>query len=327
MEKLWVVRSNGGEFIEEFLSDSIVAINMDVKCNLANKSLSEIRNILCKLFPTKEKSIPNWAGILNNFVNNIKIGDSVITYDPSSRLYYIGNVKSDYYYTEEKGDCIHARDVEWNINGLSRDLLKNETKNSLGATLTVFQLKKDQEKEIFELFNPEKINSEKTIDIKEENNENAKMLIENAKESLKDAIQSLDANDMEELFKEILNAMGYIAQRSKIGSDRSIDVFASKDGLGLEEPRIYVEVKHRKGKMGSQDLRTFIGGRKESDKCLYISTGGFTKEARYEAERAKVHLKLIDIDDLAGIITRHYDSFTAEGKTLLPLKKVYLPIG
>ena len=118
----------------------------------------------------------------------------------------------------------------------------------------------------------------------------------------------------------------YHSTIDKKGADRGIDVFASTDGLGLEDPRIFVEVKHRKGQMGSQDIRTFLGGRKAGDKCLYVSTGGFSKDAKYEAERSAIALTIIDIEDLANIISLHYDKFSVEGRSLLPLKKVYIPV-
>ncbi len=38
--------------------------------------------------------------------------------------------------------------------------------------------------------------------------------------------------------------------------------------------------------MGSKEIRAFLGGRKQGDKCLYVSTGGFSKDAHYEADRA-----------------------------------------
>lgn len=326
MEKLWVVRSSNGEFIDTFLSKSIVGLGWCLETNFSNFDLTEIKKVLLKTYPTKEKSIPTWAGMINNFVNKMNIGDFVITYEPSSRNYYVGKIISDYSYNSKIIDCPQTRKVQWFSGQISRDLLSNDLKNSLGSTLTLFQLKKEQEKEIFDLLNSKKQIKKDSNLIKEENNENALMLIENSKEILKDFIQSLDADEMEELVKEILNSMGYIAQRTKKGADRGIDVFASKDGLGLEEPRIYAEVKHRKGSMSSQDIRAFTGGRKPSDKCLYISTGGFSKDAKYEAERSNVPLKLLDIDDLANLISLHYDNFSAEGKILLPLKKVYLPL-
>ena len=326
MEKLWIVRSNNGEYIESFLTEHVVGLNWLPNENLQGKDLQSIKAILLKYYPDKEKSIPSWASMINNFVNKISIGDYVLTYDPSSRIYYIGKIKGDYIFYTKTNDCHHVRKVQWEKQEISRDSLSNDTKNSLGSTLTVFQLKKEQEKEIIDLLNKKEQPQKDSVEIKEENTENSKMLIENAKENLKDAIQNLDSDQMEELFKEILNAMGYIAERTKKGADRGIDIFASKDGLGLEEPRIFVEVKHRKGQMGAQEIRTFIGGRQVNDKCLYVSTGGFTKEARYEAERSNTPLKLINIDDLANLLSLHYDKFSAEGKTLLPLKKVYLPL-
>ena len=93
----------------------------------------------------------------------------------------------------------------------------------------------------------------------------------------------------------------------------------------MEEPRIFAEVKHRKGTMGAPEIRTFTGGRQVGDRCIYVSTGGFTKEAKYEAERSKVALFLVDLDTLVELIITHYDNFRAEGKVLLPLRKVYLP--
>ena len=50
--------------------------------------------------------------------------------------------------------------------------------------------------------------------------------------------------------------------------------------------------------MRAQDIRSFLGGRHPQDKGLYVSTGGFTKDAHYEAERANIPLSLMTIDDL-----------------------------
>ncbi|WP_257575512.1 restriction endonuclease [Vibrio parahaemolyticus] len=36
-----------------------------------------------------------------------------------------------------------------------------------------------------------------------------------------------------------------------------------------------------------------MGGLRSDDRALYISTGGFTKEAKYEADRANVPVMLI----------------------------------
>ena len=109
----------------------------------------------------------------------------------------------------------------------------------------------------------------------------------------------------------ILRAMGYKTRISPHGSDRGKDVEASPDGLGLTDPHIIVEVKHREGTIGSQDLRSFIAALRPRHKGLYVSTGGFTKEARYEADRANNQVSLIDSDELVNLIIHYYDNFDA----------------
>lgn len=125
----------------------------------------------------------------------------------------------------------------------------------------------------------------------------------------------------------ILRAMGYKTKISPAGSDRGKDVEASPDGLGLTDPHIVVEVKHREGgTIGSQDLRSFIAALRPRHKGLYVSTGGFTKEARYEVDRANNNqVSLIDSDELVNLIIHYYDNFDAEARSLLPLRKIHWP--
>lgn len=130
---------------------------------------------------------------------------------------------------------------------------------------------------------------------------------------------------MQELVAAILRGMGYKTRVSPAGPDRGKDIVASPDGLGLEEPRIKVEVKHRKGTIGAADVRAFLGGLRHGDKGLYVSSGGFTREAEYEAERANIPLTLIDLDTLASLLTQHYDTMDMVGRSILPLTRLLWP--
>lgn len=125
-------------------------------------------------------------------------------------------------------------------------------------------------------------------------------VINKASELIEVRIAKLTWEQMQELVKEILAVMGYRACVSPKVAERGIDIFASPDGLGLHEPRISVEVKHRLGSsMSSSEIRLFFGGRQPGDRCLYVSTGGFTKDAKYEAERSTTPLTLISPPQLA----------------------------
>ena len=148
---------------------------------------------------------------------------------------------------------------------------------------------------------------------------------ERARERIKDLIINLGWKDMQELVAGILRAMGYKTQVSPDGADRGKDIVASPDGFGFEHPRIVVEVKHRKGQMDSQEIRSFLGGRHKDDRGLYVSTGGFTKDAQYEADRASIPVAMWTLDHVVRALIEHYDATDAETKRIVPLKRLYWP--
>lgn len=288
------------------------------------------------------KSVPSVrTSMLEKFARTMKKGDTVLTYDSGSREYRLAKIVGDYKWLGAKsksgrGDQretkaadelqLHSRKVEWNTKSVSRDLLSEKAKNSLGSTLTLFSVNDGVAKEFEDILEGRKRGNavgddEFSIETRYED------LFEKSLEILKDKINSLSWEEMEELAKEILNAMGYIAQRTPKGRDGGVDVIASKDRLGLEDPRIFVQVKHRKEKTNSDAIKAFIGGRKNTDKCVFVSTSGFTADAKKAAEHSNVTLTLVDSDLLAELVSLHYDNFSAAAKQLLPLKKFYLPEG
>jgi restriction system protein len=151
-------------------------------------------------------------------------------------------------------------------------------------------------------------------------------VIDRAHEFIKDKISSLDWEELQELTAAILRALGFKTQVSPPGSDRGRDIVASPDGLSLSSPRIKVEVKHRpRTAIGAPEVRSFIGGLRGDDRGLYVSTGGFTKEAAYEAERATVPVSLVDLDALATLLVQHYEKLDVDGRALVPLTRFYWP--
>ncbi len=78
--------------------------------------------------------------------------------------------------------------------------------------------------------------------------------------------------------------------------------------------------------MGSQEICSFLVGWHKDDKGLYVSTGGFSKDARYEAERASIPLSPMDIDELVAALIENYDALDNETKQLPPLRRLYWPI-
>jgi predicted Mrr-cat superfamily restriction endonuclease/predicted nucleic acid-binding protein len=221
------------------------------------------------------------------------------------------------------------RKVEWDEATVSRDDLSLGARNSLGSTSALFSIAPETWEEMISVqqgSKPKQTTTDLTEEVKVELAQEKKTLVEKARERLKDRIVSLDDSEMEELLAALLRAMGFRTRVSAKGPDRGVDVLASPDGLGLQEPRIKCEVKHRKNTViGAQEVRSFLGALRAGDRGIYLSTGGFTREARYESDRATVPLSLMDLDDLARLIETHYETFDTDGRGLLPLTKVFWP--
>ena len=197
------------------------------------------------------------------------------------------------------------------------------TKNSLGAISTLFLLPDEAAIEIDALLTGKQ---PAKIVIEPEDEEVAvgtilKDIQSKAFEFIKDKVSRISrTEELQQLVAGLLQAMGYKTRISPSGPDRGKDIVASPDGSGWE-PRIVVEVKHRTGSnMGSQEIRSFLGGRHKDDKGLYVEhRGQFTKDARYEAERASIPLTLMDLDDLVKALLEHYEKMDIDAQRLIPL--------
>lgn len=144
-------------------------------------------------------------------------------------------------------------------------------------------------------------------------------------EFIKDRISRLTWQEMQEFVAGLARAMGYKLRISPAGSHRGKDIIASPDGFGFEQPRIVVEVKHRPNTAkDAQAIRSFLGGRHKDDKGRYVSTGGFTKDAKYGDDRGSIPVVLLDLDDLLNEIVRHYGEMDMEARSLIPVRGEFI---
>lgn len=330
MKNCWMVRAGRGGIHFEDFEKGYVAIGWSALGDLNQyKSIEELRSRYLESYGSdKPGAVANALAMILKFRDKVTAGDYLITYNPETRQYLVGKDKGQYLHKPNVvSNFDNLRPVEW-IGKVNRDLLSPEARNSLGSTLTLFSVNTSVVDEILAIlngspaaaqnFNPELIENEFS-ELKEK-------IVEQSHELIKDRVVALGPDDMEELVAAILRAMGYEAKVSPKGPDRGVDVVASRDGLGLTKPRIKAEVKHREGSMGAPAIRSFIGALREGDSGLYISSGGFTREARYEAERCAFPLTLLDLDDIAELIVRHYENFDLEGKALIRLVRIYWPV-
>jgi restriction system protein len=331
---MWMVRNSGGDFAEQFVKERFVGIGWQAAGSLLGLTKDQIMTRVKEVWPEykRMKAVVS-AAQLDKFVNVMKLGDRVITYDPSTRIYHLGHISgSAEFYGDGPEPIAHRRQVNWDYQ-IERDSLSVPSKNSLGSTLTVFTVPEAVEEELEALHSGSEFSGKPKFDAAPttaDEEPDVEFLLADlkakAREFIKDRIIKLDWDEMQELVAGILRAMGYRTRISPPGSDLGKDIVASPDGLGLEQPRIVVEVKHRpKQQITSPDIRSYLGGRHKNDRGLYVSTGGFSKDAKYEGDRASIPVTLMDIDDLVEVVIEYYEKLDLETRSLLPLTKIYWP--
>ena len=330
MANMWMVRGDGGRLYEDFRERQVAAIGWAELGSKVSKGMTrrQLIELNAEINPqAKQGAIVSGASQVWRFINEMQAGDAVVTYSPSNRTYLVGTINGESIFRPEwaDDDMALARAVRWS-NEVERDALSDQTRNSLGSTLTVFQVPASAAKELLATAAGNPMAAPAPMETDEEEPADPLAGVETlAVERIKDMVSALDWNEMQDLVAGILRAMGYKTQVSPAGADRGKDVIASPDGFGFENPRIVVEVKHRNGQMGSQAIRSFLGGRHKDDRGLYVSTGGFSRDAYYEADRAAVPLTLWTLDQVVRTLVDHYDATDTETKRLVPLKRMYWP--
>jgi restriction system protein len=327
---IWVVRAgHGGAFGDEFRQHGIVAIGWTDIGDLSGLATrDQFLERVDAVYPQHKRGRKvNSASQLYRFVHKITPGDVVMTPIRDTREIHMGQVLGDYSYRPDLIERLpNTREVKWERT-ISRDQLSTAARNAAGSTLTVFRLNEYRE-ELLALYE----GRESRIDDLDEDDAAGLELYEEIKgkadELISDRISHMDPYDFQDLVAALLRAMGFYTQVSPPGPDRGVDIVAHPDSLGFQTPRIKAQVKQRSGTAGGQDLRNFMSTLREGERGLFVSTGGFSKDAQYEAERAPrgISVTLVDRDRFVDLLGEYYDRLDPLAKALLPLKTILIPV-
>jgi restriction system protein len=145
-----------------------------------------------------------------------------------------------------------------------------------------------------------------------------------AREGIESTIRSFNPYEFQELCAALLRGMGYHTPHvSPPGKDGGLDIVAYRDPLGSESPRMRVQIKHRQSPASVDEIRQLLELlQKEGDVGIFISSGGFTSDARGTARSAHVHVELIDLTRLIDMWVSFYPKLSDVDKGLLRLMPV-----
>lgn len=329
---LWMVR--GGRFGEhEILSfeNGLACIGFHEVPDLTKTSTKEeIFELVRAAYPEKpDMAIHNLAGQLRTFVHRMEKGDLVAMPLRNSPQIAIGTVTGPYRYRIDLGDVHHTREVEWIRTDIPRIAFGQDLLYSLGAIMTVCKIERNSAEDRVRAIlagkpdpgsqpGPAGNGGEEDVptDIEQLSGDQILSYLE----------KNFKRHDLARLVDAILKAEGYVTLLSPPGPDGGVDILAGRGSLGLDRPRLCVQVKSSRNPVDVTVFRGLQGSMAtfQADQGLLVSWGGFTNAVPREARLCFFSVKLWDSGDLVKAIFRNYDHLPEEIQNELPLKKIWI---
>lgn len=282
-----------------------------------------VKTKVAAVYPNaKPGAIPNYAGQLVRFAQEMKPGDWVVYPSKAERVVYLGEVDGPYRYDPKTDPGYpNVRKVKW-LKSLPRTHFSQGALYEIGSAMSLFQVKNyaDEFRAVIE--------GKAAPMMPVTKDETVAVVAQEIEETTRDFIlkrlaQELKGLPLEGFVVHLLECMGYHARLTR-KNEPSVDVIAHKDHLGIEPPIIKVQVKSSEGTATDKDVSALYGKLSAGEYGLFITLGSFSPSSR-NFEQSKANLRLIDGDEFVNLILQHYDHFDARHKGLLPLRRVYVP--
>jgi restriction system protein len=148
---------------------------------------------------------------------------------------------------------------------------------------------------------------------------------EKARAEIDPYLDTLGPYEFQDLVAALLESMGYSTPVvAAPGVDGGTDILAYLDPLGTRTPHIRVQIKHRDQAAIREEVAALRGIiRADREVGLFVSSGGFTRDARREAGHGSTHIELVDLDRFLELWLQHYDRIPEAKRARLRLEPVH----
>ncbi|CAL8477261.1 restriction endonuclease [Caballeronia sp. S22] len=138
-------------------------------------------------------------------------------------------------------------------------------------------------------------------------------------------LRKMPPYDFQDLVADLLRAMNYhIGWVSPPGKDGGVDIIANTDPLGTRSPRIKVQVKRISHRVDKDGLKSFIAIINDDDVGLFVSLGGFTRDAEtFARDQERRKITLIDCERLIELWVEFYGKLDDQARARMPLTPIY----
>ena len=337
--KVYLARAGGNGEDEEYALDNKIAIigYKQVPSLEKAKSYEDILKVVNGSIPgLKPRAAGNFSGQLWAFALGMKDGDIVVLPRKLTSQVALGKVSGPYQYRKVGNEFRHIRPVTWIRPDVARSVFGQDMLNSFGAFMTVCNISRnDAEHRVAAILegkpDPGLANefapANKTDPISLSDDTATTDLAQAAHDQIVAQIQSrFKGHALARLVDAVLTAEGWVTKLSPPGPDGGVDILAGRGSLGLDQPRLCVQVKSQSSPADVTVYRTLQGSMQtfKAEQGLIMCWGGFNKPVTTEAKQGYFSVRLWESRDLVEAIYRNYDRLPAEVQAELPLKKVWM---
>lgn len=338
----WLIRAGKHGEDEEFnLDNGLAGLGWNEIPDLREvESLGDLRQLIRVSKTYANKSIAIQANQLWRFKTDVQVGDLVVLPLKTTRQVALGTVTKGYWYRNaEDSYNRHVVSVDWKRTDLPRSDIGQDLLYSLGSLLTICSItRNDGARRLHQLMlsgrdpgnqSPDNLVTDhhnRTVSTEVPDSPEAVDLETFARDRIREFIgQTFAGHDLSRLVARVLEAEGYTTKLSPPGPDGGIDVFAGRGPLGLDNPRIVVQVKSGTTPVGAPVLRELNGvlSTQGADQGLLVAWGGVTRTTRREQRDQFFRVRVWDAEDLMDAVFRNYDKFDEELQAELRLKQVW----
>lgn len=346
MPRFWTVRTGrNGERTEWSFENGVVGGGWHEMPDLTTVTDKEVlRGLVTEVYGGSKNVIANLTGQLWTMRTRIQNGDFIVLPIRATSQVAFAQVTGGYRYLSDQTDLSrrHVIEVKWFKTDIPKSVFKQDMLYQLGSAITVFEVANNDAPYRLEQVMSGKLDpgarsiathsQSKTGDVsQEEVTQIAEVvsLAEVAQDEIAKKLQEdFKGHGLSELVEALLVAEGFICRNSPPGADGGVDVLAGMGPLGMDSPKLVVQVKSQNGAVSDTVLQQLNGAihRYQADQALLVTFGGVTAPARAYLEAQYFNIRVWTIEDILEAIFRHYPSLDAQMKARLPLKQIWVPV-
>ena len=342
----WVIRSGRyGERDEWALENSCSGGGWREVPDLTSAgSREEIQRVVDEVYAQESDGArTNAVSQLWALRGRIAVGDLLAMPMKTTREIAIGRVTSPYTFLAENEPAFrHVVGVEW-IRQVPRSALKQDLLYTLGSALTIFSPSRNNAAARLEhvLQTGEDVGSQPLAsgpasapaprpsapgapDVVDEP-ESQPDIDMIARDQISSRIaEEFSGHSFAHLVAELLRAEGFDTDEAPPGADGGIDITAGRGLLGLESPKLIVQVKTPQ--IGSEVVAQLNGlvHTHGADYGLLATWSGLSKPARDAVKHQRFRVKVWDSTDIVEAVLRNYEKLPEDITERLPLRRVWM---